>query len=336
MTRFAEALHSVARGLALFLGSFGALNTLGGWLRRGFDANRWWISPDAPAWLPAWLVGGASLLLLAWGARPSWFSSTWRRRAMIAVTLALFLLALRDLATVLRVLSRGGVEAGFPVPASAVVVAVLVVILAAVAQRETAPSPATRKRRVLRGALSLAVGALAFLGFPLLQMATFGWTDFSRPADAVVVFGARAYADGRPSLALEDRVRTAIELYHAGLAPRLVFSGGPGDGEHHEVDVMRRLAVAAGVPPGAIELDYVGLDTASTVRNTTARFRDEGIERVLAVSQWYHLPRIKMTYARAGLDVLTVPAQQTRKLRKRHWFLARETAAFWVYWLPPS
>lgn len=330
--------HSVARGVAAFLGAFGVANAGGGLLRHGFDANHWWIAPDGPAWF----VGPASCFLLAWAIRPSAFAppadrearGRWPRRVLVAVLVALLVLALRDLIVVTRVITAGQVDAGFPIPASAIVVLALALVLASVSRPE--PPPRSRLAWGARIVVSLLTGGVAFGVFPVLQMYAFGNTDYRRPADAIVVFGARAYADGRPSLALEDRVRTAVELYHEGLGRRLYFSGGPGDGEHHEVDVMLRLAVEAGVPADAIEFDYVGLDTASTVRNTAARFEEAGIERVLAVSQWYHLPRIKMTYARAGFDVFTVPAKKTRPLRKRYWFVLREAAAFWVYWADPG
>jgi len=57
-------------------------------------------------------------------------------------------------------------------------------------------------RRVLAGGLMLLAA------FPLALMLFFGNTDYRRPADAVVVFGARVYASGKLSDALEDRIRT--------------------------------------------------------------------------------------------------------------------------------
>jgi uncharacterized SAM-binding protein YcdF (DUF218 family) len=185
-------------------------------------------------------------------------------------------------------------------------------------------------------AAGAAGAAAACLALPLLLMVAFGRVDHRAPADAIVVFGARAYADGRASVALADRVRTGVELYHAGLAPRLVLSGGPGDGAHHEVDVMRDLALAADVPPAAIELDHTGHDTAATVWNLRARLAGEEARRVLAVSHGYHLPRVALTCARAGLDARTVPARQERPLGNRRRLVARETAAFWVYWAQPG
>lgn len=178
------------------------------------------------------------------------------------------------------------------------------------------------------------VAAFVFccLAFPVLQVFCFGHTDYRRRADAAIVFGARAYADGRPSMALSDRVRTACELYHAGLVPRVVFSGGPGDGPVHETEAMARLARTLGVPDEAIELDRFGVSTAATVRNTILT-RPAGA-RIIAVSEFYHLPRIKLACHDAGREVYTVPARPSHWLR--NWPLrsiAREVAGFWFYYL---
>src|SRR5262249_1030878 len=105
----------------------------------------------------------------------------------------------------------------FPVPFSAFAAAALVGIDAAV--RRGRPT-SDRTGAVVPSAAGWAVA------FALLQMLCFGRTDYSRPADAIVVFGARAYADGSPSLALADRVRTGCALWRRGLAPLLVLSGG--------------------------------------------------------------------------------------------------------------
>jgi vancomycin permeability regulator SanA len=180
-----------------------------------------------------------------------------------------------------------------------------------------------------------AVGAFA-LAFPLGQMFCFGKTDYARRADAAVVFGARAYADGRCSTALADRVRTGVGLYKRGMVRMLVFSGGPGDGDVTEPQAMRRLAMLLGVPDEAILLDEHGLNTRATVANTTPMLQRMGVRRVLAVSHYYHLPRIKMAYRRADAEVYTVPANEQYVLTQMPYMLAREIAAFWVYYLRPG
>ena len=60
---------------------------------------------------------------------------------------------------------------------------------------------------------------------------------------------------------------------------------------------------------------------------------------VLAVSHGYHLPRIKMAYARKltgrETEVFTVPAVETQALRAKGYFMAREVVALWVYYVRP-
>lgn len=163
-----------------------------------------------------------------------------------------------------------------------------------------------------RAAGAVAAGpALVFL-----HIATFGAADYRRPADAIVVFGAR-----RGSLALHDRVREGARLYHAGYAPKLVLSGAPD-----EVPDMIRIAKLDGVPDEAIVADPDGVDTYSTVRNLRVR-------RVIAVSHDYHLARIQMTARRFGISCATVPCRESRGLAKKPWFVARECAAYAAYYV---
>jgi uncharacterized SAM-binding protein YcdF (DUF218 family) len=114
----------------------------------------------------------------------------------------------------------------------------------------------------------------------------------------------------------------------------LIFSGG-NERPIDEPTVMKRLAVEMGVPPAAIVLDPGGLNTDATVNNCCRLLPAMHAARVLAVSHFYHLPRVKMTFARAGIDVCTVPAEQTRTLRALPYFMAREVAALWAYYFRP-
>ena len=155
----------------------------------------------------------------------------------------------------------------------------------------------------------------------LLHLFSFGATDYARPADAIVVFGARVYEDGRPSLALEDRVAHGVRLYAAGLAPRLILSGAPD-----EVPAMKRLALQGKVPAAAIVSDPAGLNTYATLANLKER-------RIVAVSHYYHLARIKLTARRMEIACATSPCPMTRRLAKEPFFIARECAAFVSYYL---
>jgi uncharacterized SAM-binding protein YcdF (DUF218 family) len=71
------------------------------------------------------------------------------------------------------------------------------------------------------------------------------------------------------------------------------------------------------------------------VRNSESVLRNLHASRVLVVSHFYHLPRIKLAYQRAGLEVYTVPAKESYLLRQMPYNMFREIAALWVYYARP-
>ena len=59
---------------------------------------------------------------------------------------------------------------------------------------------------------------------------------------------------------------------------------------------------------------------------------ESGIEaRVLVVSHFYHLPRIKIRFGEEAREVLTVPVREPLSGTPR--FMLREIAALWKYYL---
>jgi uncharacterized SAM-binding protein YcdF (DUF218 family) len=252
----------------------------------------WWIDVRP---LPQWLVAapGAILLVHALTGRLG--------RAATATSLLLAAVALANTVAYYRVPSRP------PIPLSLPVAGLLA--LAAVPGRPR---------------LTLATSALLLALFPLAHVFTFGRTSYAREADWIVVLGARCYEDGTPSQALAERVRTACRLHREGYAPRLFMSGGPGDGATHETDAMRALAIQEGVPAREIVVDRFGLNSLATIRHAPPG-------RLLVVSHFYHLPRLKLLARREGREAYTVPADEERPIRGTPRFVAREVAAFWWY-----
>ena len=247
---------------------------------------------DLPDWLPMgpiWpaAMGAAILLRLRPGIVAAIALAAWNAAAYLA-------------------LLAGGRVTGSPLPFSCLVAVGLVPALFI---RRRAPLPA-----VFVAAGLLVAG----------HILTFGQTDYRRPGDAIVVFGAKAYDDGRASKPLYDRTMTAVRLFQQGYAETLIFSGGD-----NEPDVMKRIALEHGVPASAIVLDPNGVNTAATLR--FCRARRPG--RILAVSNSFHNARIKMLADRFGLDLVTVPAEEPRPLRGRPYYVARECAAITAYYL---
>jgi uncharacterized SAM-binding protein YcdF (DUF218 family) len=182
----------------------------------------------------------------------------------------------------------------------------------------------------LQPIVAASIGLFAL--YPLALMVFFGNTNYRRPADVAIVFGARVYKDGRLSDALEDRIRTACGLYRDGLVQRIAVSGGPGSGAVTEATAMRNYAINHGVRAVDISVDDGGINTEATVQNTIPMLHRWHAQRVLVVSHFYHLPRIKLAFQRAGVQVFTVPARQGRLLGQIPFNMAREIAAFWKYY----
>jgi vancomycin permeability regulator SanA len=277
------------------------------------------------------VAGGALLVLLAaallgYAAAPR--MAPWRRLPTVGLVLAFAAVTAWNGAEFYRVWRDGLMEPGVPVPLSFVVCAVLVFVAWAALR-----PPAPRRRRLLAAAVLLATALACLLAFPVAQVVFYGNTDYRRAADAVVVFGAQVHADGHPSTSLKDRMTTAVALYRDGLVDYLVVSGGVGESGFNEAIVMRDLAVEEGVPAERVVVDSNGVNTDATVRGTVPFFGADGWTRVLAVSQFYHLPRIKLAYQRAGWDVLTVPAGTSTPIPQTPTFVAREIPAFWLYYL---
>ncbi len=124
-------------------------------------------------------------------------------------------------------------------------------------------------------------------------------------ATAIVVLGARVRPDGRPSAALERRMRVAISLYQAGVAPRLLLSGG-GRQAMPEAEVMRQLALAAGVPDSALLIEPRSRTTLENATETARLLSVAGPRTVVLVTDSYHALRARLLFRIAGVAVLAV------------------------------
>ncbi|HOF86650.1 MAG TPA: YdcF family protein [Armatimonadota bacterium] len=188
-----------------------------------------------------------------------------------------------------------------------------------------------RTRRLLRVVgLLAACAVLAVLGLGGFLDA-YGQRERARPAQVIIVLGARLSPDGQPGDSLQARVRHAVTLYRRGFAPALLFTGGQGADEPRPESVAaRELAINLGVPARA-----TSLETASTSTRENARFaadicREQGWTTAIVVSDPYHLWRGQRNLRQAGITAYPSPARACR--RNREWPLrvqwtARETLA---------
>src|SRR5262249_3860048 len=156
-----------------------------------------------------------------------------RRRFTAVTLLSLMALCSADMVVYYGDLFSRRFRTEFPVPLTLFIG----LILGFIYRYREAAAVDLGARRAPGAAGGFLVGAL---GFPMGQMMCQGTVDHRTLSDAAVVFGARVYSRGRLSDALEDRVRTAVELYREGTVRLLIMSGGPGDDAIDEPEAMRR------------------------------------------------------------------------------------------------
>lgn len=133
----------------------------------------------------------------------------------------------------------------------------------------------------------------------------------SRPAkaDVIVVLSGGRYLDGSLNEAAMERTITGVRLYRQGLAPLLLFSGGPCCG-HSANALMSALAVELRVPREAIILEEQSLRTYENAVNVVAILRNAGMRSAILVTSRLHMVRARLSFEAAGLDVHPVNASE--------------------------
>ena len=148
------------------------------------------------------------------------------------------------------------------------------------------------------------------------------------PAPVALVLGAGLTRDGMPTLALYDRVATAVDLYKAGKVQKLLMSGDNRFVNYNEPEAMRKLAVQLGVPNDDIVLDYAGRRTYDSCYRAKEIFR---VHQVVIVTQRFHLGRSIYLCDAMGIESVGMVADR-RVYAAYRWWEMREmlaTAAAW-------
>lgn len=318
-------LRAAVRGIAFFLGAFSAVNIFVSRVGSAPIEDIWWIDASvlgAPA--AGILAIAAATALVAFALRPR--MGIFRKWATIALALSYVVIACLNSVDYFTALSQGGFDPLVPIPLSLVVALLFVAVAgASLKMHDRATGPVENVLVVL-----FAVAGVGL--FPLAQMAFFGTTNYATQADVAIVFGARVYPDGTLSTSVKDRMDTAIRLHEQGLIPTILITGGIDEDGVDETEHMRNYAIEKGVGAGDIIVDNTGFNTDMSVANTAAIIREREFDTVLAVSQFYHLPRIKMAYRALKVPVRTVPAVGDRWIPNNIYLTVREIPAFWVYW----
>jgi len=183
----------------------------------------------------------------------------------------------------------------------------------------------------LRLLVLAAAAALSFLVITAIQIVHTAGLEEIHNADAIVVFGAAEYS-GRPSPVLRARLDHALDVFHRGVAPVVITTGGAADDpSFSEGGVGRDYLMRHGVPERSLIAETQGRDTAQSAMRVGVIMRANGLHSCVAVSDAYHVFRIRRLLEHEGIDPVYVaprPDSRPHGLWQRALAVLRETTSY--------
>lgn len=192
----------------------------------------------------------------------------------------------------------------------------------------------SRSRWWLRALISTLVLIAVALGVTAVQIVRTASLQEIHPADAIVVFGAAEYS-GRPSPVLRARLDHALDLFKQGTASVVITTGGAAaDPKFSEGGVGRDYLMHHGVPERSLIAETQGRDTAESAARVGVIMRANGLHSCVAVSDAYHVFRIRKLLEHEGIGPIYVaprPDSMPHDAGQRALVVLREAASYLLW-----
>ena len=155
-------------------------------------------------------------------------------------------------------------------------------------------------------------------------------------ADYLLVLGAKVSRNGRPSLALKNRIDAAYDYLTVHPDAIAILSGSQGPDEPvTEAKCMFDQLTTMGIDPARLWLEDKSTSTWENLKFTLALIEEKTgakPDTIALLSNEFHLYRAGLFAKRFGLEALGVPAKTTLPVLKINYFI-REAIAVWHYYL---
>jgi len=131
-------------------------------------------------------------------------------------------------------------------------------------------------------------------------------------ADTIVVFGAAEYS-GHPSPVYRARLDHAFTLFQEGVAPMVITTGGAAlDPSFSEGGVGHDYLMSRGIPEASLIAETQGTDTAQSAERVAVIMRANHMRSCIAVSDAYHVFRVRKLLQHENLQVYIAPRPDSR------------------------
>jgi uncharacterized SAM-binding protein YcdF (DUF218 family) len=179
-----------------------------------------------------------------------------------------------------------------------------------------------RIARILGTMLATAIACLAIIYFSIPMSDT-----QQHQFDVILVLGNPASPDGSIAPIARSRVLEAVRQYHAGVAPRLLMTGGAVQNRFVEAQVMLQFARSQGVPDSALFAEGEARNTIQNAYYSYKIMQAHDWSSALVVSSPTHLRRASLIFSHYPLawQMHAAPWPPNYPLWKRLWFWCSET-----------
>ncbi len=170
--------------------------------------------------------------------------------------------------------------------------------------------------------LLILLGGNKYVAFSLVKSLEWQYLPKQEPAsaDVIVVLGGatESVLAPRPTVELNaaaDRLFHGAQLYHAGVAPKVLLSGGDIGfltlSSTSPADDMAVIMEMLGVPEDALILQDKSQNTYEDALYSCQLLKDQGVETVVLVTSAMHMPRSVAVFEKQGCTVIPSPADFT-------------------------
>lgn len=136
----------------------------------------------------------------------------------------------------------------------------------------------------------------------------------SPTADAIVLLGGDVGIPVPPRTESQlhgNRLLHAFRLFEAGKAPLIIVTGGnvfPQEGLDAEAAYSKTILVGWGVPDDVILTETKSRNTRQNALYSHQILAAQGVDRILLVTNAFHMPRADAVFRQAGFEVVPSPS----------------------------
>lgn len=144
---------------------------------------------------------------------------------------------------------------------------------------------------------------MLYVGWKYEQINSYGRSIKPVKSDAIIVLGASVVGEDQPSPVLQERLNSALTLYHQHYAPVFILTGGQGEGEPiAEAEASQRYLESKGVPSAVMYLDNQSKNTWENLFNAKQIMQKQGMHTAIIVTDFYHQERAQLYARELGMD----------------------------------